>query len=67
MDNDASVRGPEGIRCARDLDSYAVVGISMGGYIALPFTFWFPDKVRQLVWLTRATRRQRYGKQGRTK
>ena len=32
-----------------ELETYAVVGLSMGGYIALPFTFWFPDKVRQLV------------------
>ena len=32
-----------------ELENCAVVGLSMGGYIALPFTFWFPDKVRQLV------------------
>ncbi len=32
-----------------DLENYAIVGLSMGGYIAIPFTFWFPDKVRQLV------------------
>ena len=32
-----------------EVDSCAVAGISLGGYIALPFTFWFPEKVRQLV------------------
>lgn len=50
-----------------DLDNYAVVGISMGGYIALPFTFWFPDKVRQLVLAdTRARADNEAEKQGRT-
>jgi pimeloyl-ACP methyl ester carboxylesterase len=50
-----------------DLDSYAVAGISMGGYIALPFTFWFPDKVRQLVLAdTRARADNDAEKQGRT-
>jgi pimeloyl-ACP methyl ester carboxylesterase len=50
-----------------DLDSYAVAGISMGGYIALPFTFWFPDKVRQLVLAdTRARSDDEAEKQGRT-
>ena len=32
-----------------EVDNCAVVGLSMGGYIALPFVFWFPEKVRQLV------------------
>jgi 3-oxoadipate enol-lactonase len=32
-----------------EVDSCAVVGLSMGGYIVLPFTFWFPEKVHQLV------------------
>jgi 3-oxoadipate enol-lactonase len=50
-----------------DLDSYAVAGISMGGYIALPFTFWFPDKVRQLILAdTRARGDNEAEKQGRT-
>jgi 3-oxoadipate enol-lactonase len=50
-----------------DLESYAVVGISMGGYIALPFTFWFPDKVRQLVLAdTRARGDNEAEKQART-
>lgn len=50
-----------------DLDPYAVIGISMGGYIALPFTFWFPDKVRQLVLAdTRARADNDPEKQGRT-
>jgi pimeloyl-ACP methyl ester carboxylesterase len=50
-----------------DLENYAVVGISMGGYIALPFTFWFPDKVRQLVLAdTRARADNDAEKQGRT-
>jgi pimeloyl-ACP methyl ester carboxylesterase len=50
-----------------DLESYAVVGISMGGYIALPFTFWFPDRVRQLVLAdTRARGDNEAEKQART-
>ena len=32
-----------------ELENYVIAGLSMGGYIAIPFTFWFPDKVRQLV------------------
>jgi 3-oxoadipate enol-lactonase len=50
-----------------DLDSYAIVGLSMGGYITLPFTFWFPDKVRQLVLAdTRARADNDAEKQART-
>jgi pimeloyl-ACP methyl ester carboxylesterase len=50
-----------------ELETYALVGISMGGYIALPFTFWFPDKVRQLVLAdTRARADNDTEKQART-
>jgi pimeloyl-ACP methyl ester carboxylesterase len=50
-----------------ELETYALVGISMGGYIALPFTFWFPDKVRQLVLSDTRARADNDGeKQGRT-
>src|SRR4030095_9317782 len=49
-----------------DLDSYAVVGISMVCYTALPLTFWFPEKVPHLVLAdTRARGDNEPEKQGR--
>jgi pimeloyl-ACP methyl ester carboxylesterase len=32
-----------------EVQKCAIVGLSLGGYIALPFTFWFPECVYQLV------------------